>query len=170
MKVTQGIVDGRRIREGLRAGAVAALVSGIPSTVYSVARRRDPLEATIAAGSMLLRHETRRVYLVAAAIPIHFALSGFWGIVLAQFLPRKRPLASGTIAGLGIGVLDLLVVGRRFPRIRALPTAPQLADHVAFGVTVAFLLRATANEGELPTFEPATGSTDPTNRRRTTFR
>ena len=158
--MTQGIVDGERLREGLRAGAVAALVSGIPSTVYSVARRRDPLEATIAAGSMLLRHETRRLYLVAAAIPVHLALSGFWGVVLARYLPLNRPLACGTIAGLGIGVLDLLVVGRRFPRIRALPTTPQLADHIAFGATVAFLLRATSNEGSLR---------DPNNRR-TTFR
>ena len=154
--MTQGIVDGRRLREGLRAGAVAALVSGIPSTVYSVARRRDPLEATIAAGSMLLRHEKRRVYLVAAAIPVHLALSAFWGVVLAQYLPRNRPLAFGSISGLGIGVLDLLVVRRRFRRIRALPTAPQLADHVAFGATVAFLLtepetELTSRTGPSPT-------------------
>jgi hypothetical protein len=32
------------------------------------------------------------------------------------------------------------VLGRAFPRIKALPIGPQLADHVAFGFTVAALL------------------------------
>jgi hypothetical protein len=128
------------IREGLRAGFVAALVSGVPSTLYSLAARRDPLEATLAAGSMVLPNEERRAYLVSAAIPVHFALSAFWGVILARFLPRERRLLEGTIAGLLIGFVDLRVVGRHFPRVRALPTIPQLADHVAFGVTVARML------------------------------
>ena len=128
------------IRQGLRAGLVAALVSGAPSTVYSIAARRDPLEATLAAGSMLLPDEKRRPYLVGAAVPVHFALSAFWGVILAVFLPRPRRLLTGAIAGLMIGFIDLFVVGRRFPRIRALPTVPQFADHVAFGVTVARML------------------------------
>lgn len=128
------------IRQGLRAGFVAALISGAPSTLYSIAARRDPLEATLAAGSMLLPDEKRRTYLVGAAIPVHFALSAFWGVILARFLPRDRRLLTGSIAGLMIGFIDLLVVGRRFPRIRALPTVSQFADHVAFGVTVGRLL------------------------------
>jgi len=133
--------SGRVAREGLRAGLVGALVSGVPSTGYSIATRRDPLEATVAAGSMLLPNEDRRAHLIGAAIPVHFALSAFWGVVLAQLLPRRRPVLTGTLAGLAIGFLDLLVVGRRFPRIKALPVVPQLADHVAFGITVAIALR-----------------------------
>lgn len=129
------------MREGMQAGFVAALISGAPSTLYSLAARRDPLEATVAAGSMLLPNEDRRARLIAAAIPVHFTLSAFWGVVLAAALPRGRPLLTGAVAGLAIGTLDLLVVGRLFPRIRALPTAPQFADHIAFGITVASLLQ-----------------------------
>jgi hypothetical protein len=129
------------VREGLRAGLVAAFFSGVPSTAYSIATRRDPLEATAAAGSMLLPNEDRRAHLIGAAVPVHFALSAFWGVVLARLLPRRRPLVAGMFAGLGIGVFDLLVVGRHFPRIKALPVLPQLADHAAFGITVAIALR-----------------------------
>jgi hypothetical protein len=129
-----------RFDEGLRAGMVAAVVSGAPSTLYSISAGRDPLEATIAAGSMLLPNEDRRARLVAAAIPTHLALSALWGVALAAVLPRARPIAVGTLAGVGIGAFDLLVVGRAFPRIKALPLVPQLADHVAFGITVAVML------------------------------
>jgi hypothetical protein len=129
------------VGNGLRAGLVAGLVSGAPSTVYSFAARRDPLEATLAAGSMILPHEHRRRRLVAAAIPVHFFLSAMWGVVLAALLPRHRPLVSGTPAGLAIGTFDLIVVGRLFPRIRALPVAPQFADHVAYGIAAATSLQ-----------------------------
>ncbi len=129
------------LREGLRAGTLAALVSGLPSTVCAVATRRDPLEATLAAGSLLLPTEEKPGRLLAAAIPAHFAISAFWGTVLATAPPLRRTISAGAVAGLGIGVFDLLVIGRHFPRIRALPLIPQLADHVAFGVAVAALLK-----------------------------
>jgi hypothetical protein len=58
----------------LTAGAVAAAVSGAPSTLWALAAGRDPFEATLAAGSMLLPGETRRGRLVAAAVPVHLAL------------------------------------------------------------------------------------------------
>lgn len=131
----------RVIRGGLQAGFVAALTSGVPSTIYSLAARRDLLEATAAAGSMLLPNEDRRSRLIAAAVPVHLTLSAFWGVILAATLPRGRPLLAGTVAGLAIGTFDLLLVGRLFPRIRALPTVPQFADHVAFGITVTRLLQ-----------------------------
>ncbi len=129
------------VGDGLRAGLVAGLVSGAPSTVYSLAAGRDPLEATLAAGSMILRHEHRRGRLLAAAIPVHFFLSAMWGVVLAALLPRQRPLVAGTAAGLAIGTFDLIVVGRLFPRIRSLPVAPQFADHVAYGIAAAACLQ-----------------------------
>jgi len=51
-------------------------------------------------------------------------------------LPDRRTVALGAAAGLAIAALDLGVIGRRFPRIRALSQAPQVADHLAFGALV----------------------------------
>jgi hypothetical protein len=62
-------------------------------------------------------------------------------VALARVLPRKGPvMAAGAAAGLAIAVLDLGVIGRRLPRIRALPKLPQVLDHVAYGVVVALVL------------------------------
>ena len=119
---------------------LAAVVSGAPSTVWALASGRDPLEATLAAGSVLLPHETRRKQLVVAAVPVHLALSFGWAAVLERVLPPRREIASGAFAGLVIGVVDLAVARRLFPRVRALPIAPQLADHVAYGATVGCVL------------------------------
>ena len=127
--------------DGLLAGAVAAVLSGIPSTVHAVVTGRDPLEATLAAGSVLLPEETRPERLLVAAVPVHLALSLGWGVVLARVLPRRPSVVAGAAAGLAIAALDLGVVGRRVPRIRALPLAGQLADHAAFGAVVAAVLR-----------------------------
>jgi hypothetical protein len=126
---------------GLRAGLVAGLVSGAPSTVYSLAAGRDPLEATLAAGSMIHPREHRRGRLIVAAIPVHFFLSAMWGVVLAAILPRNRPWVAGTAAGLAIGAFDLILLGRFFPRIRAIPAAPQFADHVAYEIVLANCLQ-----------------------------
>jgi hypothetical protein len=46
----------------------------------------------------------------------------------------------GALAGLAVAGLDLGVLGRRWPRIRALPTVPQVGDHVAFGALVGAVL------------------------------
>lgn len=118
----------------------AAAMSGVPSTVWALARGRDPLEATLAAGSVLLPHETRRTRLLVAAVPVHVALSFGWAAVLARVLPPRREIVSGAFAGLVIGVVDLAVARRLFPRVRALPLGPQLADHVAYGATVGCVL------------------------------
>ena len=121
----------------LRAGLPAALLSGLPSTAFAIFRRRDPLEASVAAGSILLPRERRRGRLLMAAIPVHLALSAVWTVAIAVVLPRRKPLAEGTLAGLAIAALDLGVIGRRFPRIAALQTGPQIADHIAFGIIAA---------------------------------
>jgi hypothetical protein len=47
---------------------------------------------------------------------------------------------AGGLAGLGIAALDLGIVGRRVQRVRALPLAPQLADHAAYGAAVGWVL------------------------------
>jgi hypothetical protein len=129
------------ITDGIAAGGVAAVLSGIPSTAIAVARGEDPLEATAAAGSILVSDESGRLLRLAAAVPVHVALSLGWGVLLSALLPRRATIAWGAAAGLCIAALDLGVVGRRFARIRALPLGPQIADHVAFGAVVGAVLR-----------------------------
>lgn len=126
--------------DALVAGAAAAVVSGLPSTIWALAAGDDPLEATVAAGSVLWPNERRRTRLLAAAVPLHLALSLGWALVLVRVLPRRREVASGAVAGLGIAALDLGVVGRLFPRVHALALLPQLADHVLYGTTVGYVL------------------------------
>lgn len=122
------------------AGAVAAVVSAAPSTLHAFATRSNPLEAVLAAGTLLLRGERRPLSLVLAAVPVHLALSSAWAVLLAGVLPRRRTVAYASLAGLVIAALDLGVVGRRHPRIRALPQLPQVLDHVAYGATVGAVL------------------------------
>ncbi|HVK19770.1 MAG TPA: hypothetical protein VM677_00250 [Actinokineospora sp.] len=128
-------------KDALVAGTVAGCLSGLPSTVWALLTRADPLEATLAAGSILLPRETRRGRLLISAVIAHAGLSLGWAQVIDR-LPRGRPIAVGALAGLAIAALDLGVVGRRFPRVRALPIGPQVADHVAYGVVVALVLRS----------------------------
>jgi hypothetical protein len=129
------------LRTAARAGVTAGLLSGIPSTAVCVVRRRDPLEATAAAGAMLLPHERRRSVLLAAGIPVHAAISLAWAVALTALLPARRTLWWGAAAGLAIAALDLGPLARPFPRIRALPVAPQIADHIAFGAIVGACVR-----------------------------
>jgi len=124
------------VRRGLLAGAVGGLVGGIPSTVHAVVTGADPLEATYAAGSILLPHERDRARLLAAAALTHGVVSLGWGVALAGILPRRHPVLAGAAAGLVIAALDLGVVGRRLERVRRLPLTPQVADHVVFGFAV----------------------------------
>ncbi len=122
----------------LRAGLVAALLSGAPSTVHALATGRDPLEAALAAGSILLPQERRRGALLAAAVPVHLCLSLGWAVVLDR--AGVRGARRGAVAGLAIAALDLGLLGRAFPRIRALPIAPQVADHTTYGAIVGALI------------------------------
>ena len=126
------------------AGGLAAILSGVPSTTHAVARGRDPLEAALAAGTLVLPRERRPALLLPAATIVHLTLSIGWAFVLARVLPRRHTAAAATVAGLAIAALDLGVIGRRFPAIRALPLAPQIADHLAYAWTVAAVLRSRA--------------------------
>ena len=134
----------------LAAGAIAAVVSGTPSTAHALLTRRNPLEASLAAGTLLLPREQRWTRLLPAALLAHAALSLFWALVLAALLPRRRSVGAAALAGLGIAALDLGVVGRRFPRIRALPLMPQVFDHVAYAVAVAVVLRTRRARRDAP--------------------
>lgn len=134
--------DGAEVlRDGLAAGAVAAVLSGLPSTVDALVRGRDPLEAATAAGTLLLPSEGRSGRLLPAAAVVHIALSLGWTLVLAYALPRRATVASGAAGGLVIAALDLGLVGRGLPRIRALALMPQIADHLVFGAVVGAVVR-----------------------------
>ena len=130
----------------VRAAAWAALLSGAPSTLHALATGRDPLEATLAAGSILLPRETRRTRLLAAAVPVHLGLSLGWAVALDR--AGVRGARRGVLAGLAIAAVDLSVATHFFPRIRVLPLLPQLADHAAYGAVAAHVLtRARAGRG-----------------------
>lgn len=130
----------RTFPDAFVAGAVAAVVSGVPSSAWALATGRSLTEGALAAGSLLLPREQRPAVLVAAAVPVHLTLSIGWALVMTAILPRRRPVAWATLAGLGIAALDLGVIGRRLPRIRALPQPPQVADHLAYGAAVGVVL------------------------------
>jgi hypothetical protein len=128
------------------AGLVAAGVSGIPSTTWAVVRGDDVLEAARAAGSIVLPGERRTGRLLAAAVPVHLALSVGWAVVLRAVLPERRQPLYGTLAGLAIAALDLGVIGRRIPAIRDLDQVPQWLDHAAYGFAVGVVLRLRAGQ------------------------
>jgi hypothetical protein len=130
------------VRDAVAAGLAGAALSGAPSTACTLWRGEDLLEAGRAAGSIVLPDRAPAALQLAAAVPVHLALSLGWAALLRRALPRGREIAGGAAAGLGIAALDLVVIGRRLPRIRALPQGRQWADHVAFGVVVGAVLRA----------------------------
>jgi hypothetical protein len=128
------------VEDAVLAGAAASVLGGVPSTLHAILSGTNPLEASLAAGTLLLPGERRPSRLLPAAIAVHGALSLGWALALAAILPRRRTVAWAVLAGIAIAALDLGVVGRRLPRIRALPLAPQVLDHVAYGATVGAVL------------------------------
>jgi hypothetical protein len=122
--------------DALTAGFAGSLLAGIPSTAWSLVCGDDVLDGARAAGAIVLGGERRTLLLLAAAAPVHLALSFGWATVLAAVLPRRAAPVWGVAAGLGIAALDLGVIGRRIPAIRALPQGRQWADHVAYGLAV----------------------------------
>jgi hypothetical protein len=135
------------LRDGVRAGAVAGLLSGAPSTFDALRRGADPLAAARAAGNLLLPAGSGPGPLLAAGAAAHVVLSLGWGTVVAMAVRRTSlpPVVAGTLAGAAIAAVDLGLLahgpaGRRWPLIRALPIGPQVADHLAFGAVAGAVL------------------------------
>ena len=127
----------------MQATAVAATLSGAPSTFHALWRHRDLRavlvsvgEATRAVGTLL---PPRRRGLIRGTIA-HIGISAICGQALARTLPEHNSVGWGAVAGLATGVINVGVIGRRFPEIRALPFLPQLADNVAFGAVFALVV------------------------------
>jgi hypothetical protein len=133
-------MDAPDLRAGLRAGVVAGALSGAPSTAHALVTGRSPLDAVRAAGTLLLPDDATPGARAVAGVLAHGAISLGWALVLAAVLPRRRAPLWGALAGVAIAGLDLGVLARRRPRIRALPTLPQVADHVAYGALVGAML------------------------------
>src|SRR3954451_23064521 len=129
------------LADALAAGAAGAALSSVPSTAVTVARRESMLDGATAAGSILLPAERRTLPLVAAAVPVHLALSLGWAAVMSALLPRRATVPAAVAGALAIAALDLEVIGRACPRIRALPQGRQWADHVAYGLAVGLVVR-----------------------------
>jgi hypothetical protein len=128
----------------MRTAAVAAVVSGTPSTVQALIHGRSPLAALRAAATLVPAGARRSgIAEVGTGLAVHAAISLGWTAVLAAALPRRRTVLWGAVAGGVIAALDLGVVGRRIPAIADLPLVPQVADHVLFGATVGLALSRT---------------------------
>jgi len=111
------------------------VLSGAPSTVAALVRGADALAATRAAGTLVPGRRDRPG--AAAGVAVHAVLSLSWTAVLVAVLRRLRGgVLAGALGGAAIAALDLGVVARRYPAVRALPPLPQWADHLAFGAVV----------------------------------
>jgi hypothetical protein len=133
----------RRIREAgpraVVAGTVAAAFGGLPSTVHALATGGDLLQSTRAAATLVPGRRDRSD--VTTGVAAHLFVSAGWTTVLTAVDRRYRlGLLGGVAAGLLIAALDLEIIGRTRPAIRALPRLPQWLDHVAFGAIVGVLL------------------------------
>ena len=123
-------------REFLWAWLAATLLGGLPSTTWALLTGGDPLEATRAAGAMLLPRELETPRLLLAAALVHPLVSLFWALVLWLALPRRHVVLWAMAASAAIAGVDLrLIAPAFFPAVAALDFWPQLADHVAWGVS-----------------------------------
>lgn len=130
------------LRDLFHAGWVATLFSGLPSTLYAFASGSDPLEATRAAGAMLVSATSDTRTLLAAAALVHPLVSLFWTAVFGCLLPRRRPAPWAVAGAAAVALLDLrLIAPLLFPSIAALAFWPQFADHLMWGALLGTTLQ-----------------------------
>ena len=127
----------RAPRDIVKAAAVAAVLSGAPSTMWTLARRGDLLASTRAAGTMAGGRPS-----IVRGVAVHSVLSLGWTVVLDRVIgARRHTIVIGAVAGAAIAALDVGVVApRRFAAVAALPRGPLVADHIAFGGLVGWML------------------------------
>jgi hypothetical protein len=133
----------RERRRIMQATVVAAALSGAPSTLEAFRRQRDfrsvvayLRDATCAVGTLV---PPGRPGFIRGAL-LHVGISVLCGEGLARTVPESHSVIWGVGAGLVIGVINVGVIGRRFPAIAALPLVPQLADNVAFAALFVFIV------------------------------
>ena len=102
----------------------------------------DPLEATRAAGAMLVSPSARPGLLFAAAALVHLSISLFWTVVVGITVPRRFVVSGSIAAAAVIACIDLLLVAPHFfPAVAALAFWPQFADHLLWGFLVGATLK-----------------------------
>lgn len=112
------------------------------------------MEATYAAGRMLLPGAQPGSALLAAAALVHGTVSLFWAVVLAALLAQRHVVGLAVAASAAIALLDLLVIAPRFfPPVAALPFWPQFADHLMWGACYGLALRWRL--GPVPALSPS---------------
>lgn len=132
----------------IRAGVIAAVVSGVPSTAHALLTRGDVLAATRAAGTLLPGRRDRPG--VAAGLVAHIGISSLWTVVLSfAFRRQELGVTRGAVAGLAIAALDLGIVARAYPAVRTLPRVPQVLDHLVFGAVLGGLLHSGRFRGRI---------------------
>ena len=138
------------LKDLLLAWLVATVFSGVPSTLHALATGADALEATRAAGKMLLPHATDTRVLFAAAAIVHPAVSAFWTAVFAVLLPRRHVTLWAIAGSAAVALLDLRAIAPvLFPAVAALPFWPQVADHLAWGALLGGTLQLRGRAGSL---------------------
>jgi hypothetical protein len=121
-------------RDLVPAWLMATVFSGLPSTLFAFATGADPLEATRAAGAMLVPASAGTPTLLAAAALVHPAVSLFWAAVFAAALPHRQEAAWAVAGSAAVALLDLRVIAPAlFPAVAALPFWPQFVDHLMWG-------------------------------------
>lgn len=121
-------------RELFWAWLPATVLSGLPSTLWALVTGGDALEATRAAGAMLLPRATDTLTLFAAAAVVHSLVSVFWTLVFGSLLPRQNVTPWAIAGSAAVALLDLLVIAPLFfPPVAALAFWPQFADHLLWG-------------------------------------
>ena len=124
------------------AWLLATLFSGAPSTLHALATGADALEATRAAGTMLLGPAASQAALIAAAAVVHPLVSLFWTGVFGRLLPRRHVLVLALLGAALVALLDLrLIAPLFFPEVAALPFWPQFADHLMWGALLGATLQ-----------------------------
>jgi len=124
--------------DGLVAGAVAGAASVVPSAVTAGAR--PWWHSAQAAGNLFLPTSAPAGRLLAVGTTTRALVALNWGVVLSRWLDRRHPVAHGAVAGLALFGFQYGLLGRRRPLVQALPAAPQLADHLAYGVVAGLVL------------------------------
>jgi hypothetical protein len=129
----------RSQRRVLEATAVASILAGAPSLITAFSRDgiggawHYGLRATRAVGALIPPGRPNLLTGVAG----HFAISTAAGEVFGLFLPQRHSVAWGAAGGAVMGLVNVGLIGRRFPAIRELPFGRQVADNIAFGVIFA---------------------------------
>jgi hypothetical protein len=129
-------------RDLFYAWLTATLFSGAPSTIYALLTDTDPLEATRAAGAMLVPLDSSPLQLFAAAVLVHAVVSAFWALLFGFMLPRRHIALWAVIASAAVALVDLrLIAPLLFPSVAALAFWPQFADHLMWGACLGLTLQ-----------------------------